>query len=111
MQKLAGFFANNKMYFNTRTVVFPDKEILAAMPFGKWVYKAYNQMTAYCHETRARHPTAIESLSFFWELNIIFVQDALATMVLHPEWQFHPLFTELDVFEMEAFQVSSTDAY
>ena len=67
MQKLTGFFANNKMYFNTRTVVFPDKEILAAMPFGKWVYKAYNQVTAYCHETRARHPTAIESLSFVWE--------------------------------------------
>jgi hypothetical protein len=35
LQKLAGFFAKNKMHFNTRTVAFLDKEVLEAMPIGK----------------------------------------------------------------------------
>jgi hypothetical protein len=103
IRKLAGFVGKAKIYFNTRTDVVPPNEVLLLTPIGKWVYTMYEAVTETA--TPGKHMTAISLLRFFMDLNKIFLQDAAAMMVLHPEREEHALFNEMPCFLCDEFKV------
>jgi Centromere DNA-binding protein complex CBF3 subunit, domain 2 len=103
IRKLAGFFGKAKIYFNTRTVVDPPSELLLMTPIGQWVYGAYEGVTEAANP--GKNMTAISLLRFFVDINRIFLQDAAAMMVLHPEREDHALFKEMPCFLCDEFQV------
>jgi Centromere DNA-binding protein complex CBF3 subunit, domain 2 len=110
MRKLAGFPGKFKCYFNTRTSVDPPEELLLQTPIGKWVYEAYDAVTEAGRP--GKHMTAISFLRFFIELNKIFLQDAAATIALHPERENHGLFQKMPCFLSDTFKVSdASDAF
>jgi len=102
IRKLAGFFSNNKFYFNTRTAVKPLEALLRMTPIGEWVYSAF---TGVQEQANGKHQTALHVLNFLKEINEIFLQDAAAMLSLHPERANHPLFS-LPVFSSTEFKVS-----
>lgn len=104
MRKLAGFTCSNKMYYNPRTTLVPeDESLLRATPLGKWCYDALEGVVE--RSENGENPTAIHTLKFFCEINKIFLQDAAAMLLLHPERADHPLFNELTVFSSSEFKV------
>lgn len=103
MRKLAGFTSSNKMYYNPRTTVIPDNDLLRATPIGKWCYDGLDGVLEASKD--GDNQTAIHTLRFFCELNKIFIQDAAAMLVLHPDRQSHPIFNELAVFSTVEFEV------
>ena len=111
IRKLAGFHSNNKMYFNTRTGVEPDNDLLVKGPFA-FCYAVYDEVVALHNQAvnakpaKKGHPTALEVLKFFHHLNKFFFQDAAAMMIKWPDRLDHPLFKELPVFASEEFAVS-----
>jgi Centromere DNA-binding protein complex CBF3 subunit, domain 2 len=104
IRKLAGFHGKAKIYFNTRTAVEPPNELLLMTPIGQWVYGALEGVTVAADP--GKKMTAICMLRFFVELNRIFLQDAAAMMVLHPEREDHALFKEMKCFLSNEFKVS-----
>ena len=105
MRKLAGYHSSNKMYYNTRSTIEPDVSLLRSTPIGKWCYNALDGVLE--SSTEGDNQTAIHTLRFFCELNRIFIQDAAAMMVLHPERGDHPIFTDLAIFSTVEFKVCS----
>jgi hypothetical protein len=105
IRKLAGFSGKTKIYFNTRTVVEPPKELLLTTPLGKWVYGACEAVTEASDAGQCM--TAICTLRFFVQLNKIFLQDAAAMQVLFPERADHALFNEMPCFQSDLFEVRS----
>ena len=103
IRKLAGFHANNKFYFNTRTEVEPPEILLKNTPIGSWIYSAYDGV---CDKSDGRHQTAIQLLRFLIEMNKIFVQDATALLLKFPDRRQHALYDDLDVFALPEFEVS-----
>ena len=103
MRKLAGYHSSNKMYYNTRSTVEPDVFLLRSTPIGKWCYDALDGVLEM--STEGDNQTAIHTLRFFCELNRIFIQDAAAMMVLHPERGDHPIFVDLSIFSTAEFKV------
>jgi len=101
IRKVAGF---SKMCFNTRTSIEPPEELLRATPIGAWARDALAAVTEHNMET-GKCPAAIAFLQFMCHLNRIFLQDAAATVALHPVRETHPLFGELPVFQEEAWEV------
>jgi hypothetical protein len=106
IRKLAGFFGLQKIYFNTRTAIIPPQELLVQTPLGAWCYVALDALKEAAPE--GKHMTAIQMLRFFCELNSIFIQDAAAMTVLHPEREHHAMFHEMPVFTSEEFKVRSS---
>ena len=102
MRTLAGFHSTNRLYYNPRTTVIPDDDLLRATPIGRWCYDALEAVLE--ASTEGDNQTAIHTLRFFCELNKIFLQDAAAMMILHPDREDHPLFHELAVFGTDAFK-------
>ncbi|MGL5915851.1 MAG: hypothetical protein ACRCZG_06285, partial [Culicoidibacterales bacterium] len=72
-------------------------------PIGKWVYGALEAVTQVAGP--GKNMTAIHTLRFFVELNKIFLQDAAAMMVLHPERSEHALFQQMPCFHTNEFMV------
>jgi Centromere DNA-binding protein complex CBF3 subunit, domain 2 len=104
MRKLAGYHSANKMYYNPRTTVIPDDDLLRATPMGAWCYDALREVMELSVD--GKNQTAIHTLKFFCELNKIFIQDAAAMLLLHPDRERHPLFNEIPVFSSDQFVVS-----
>jgi hypothetical protein len=104
IRKMAGVGEANGMYYNTRTVEDVDLALLRMTPVGMWVYDAHAKVEA-ANRNGAAKWTAFNFLSFMVELNKVFIQDAAAILILHPERGDHPLF-QLGVFRSEAFAVS-----
>jgi hypothetical protein len=104
IRKLAGCTGANGMYYNPRTMEEVEMGLLQKTPIGKWVYVAHAQVqTAIANG--ATKWTAFNFLSFMVEINKIFIQDAAALLILHPERGDHPLF-QMAVFRSEEFAVS-----
>ena len=101
MRKLAGYTSDGKMYYNPRTKVVPDDELLRMTPIGRWCYDALDAVMELT--TDGENQTTISTLKFFCAINTIFLQDAAAMMILHPERKEHPLFDELAVFAAPQF--------
>ena len=90
IRKLAGYHSNSRCYFNTRATIMPSENLLRLCPIGKWSYNALDALLDY--DTEGTKQTAVHALKFFNELNVIFLQDAAAMMILHPERETHQLF-------------------
>jgi len=104
IRKLAGDSSTNEFYFNTRTTIDPDQALLEATPIGEWVHDALAAVEeASFASSGSDHRTALQVLRFFVQLNKIFLQDAAAMIVLHPERDAHPLFN-LRVFKTDEFK-------
>jgi Centromere DNA-binding protein complex CBF3 subunit, domain 2 len=101
MQKLAGFSDSNKMYYNPRVTCTVDDELLHSTPIGKWCYDALSGVLELSND--GDNQTAIHTLKFFCKLNEIFIQDAAAMLLLHPERENHVIFREIAVCGTDAF--------
>ncbi|CAB9528452.1 Transcriptional activator of glycolytic enzymes [Seminavis robusta] len=106
IRALAGFFGGkDSAYFLSRSTVQPKKELLVQTPIGRWVSAAYEAVCA--ADKKNEHPPVRLFLKFLMDLNEVFLQDAAAMLILHPERKDHPIFTDLDCFlgaEFKAFQ-------
>jgi len=101
IRKLAGYEeGSNKVYFNTRTIIYPTDLLRQSTPIGKWCYEGYNSLLGRIEETEENPSTAISFLRFMVDLNDVFLQDCAAMLVLHPERANHPLFHCVQVFDM-----------
>jgi hypothetical protein len=104
IRKLAGFTDANGMYYNPRTMVEVEESLLRLTPVGCWLFDA-QAAVASANELGAGKFTAMNFLAFMMTLNRVFIQDAAAMLVLHPEKIDHPLF-RLEVFRSVEFSVS-----
>jgi hypothetical protein len=104
IRKMAGFCEANGMYYNPRTVEEVDMALLSQTPIGMWLYKAHAEIEA-ANQNGGEKWTAFNFLTFLVEINKVFIQDAAAILILHPDRGDHPLF-QLPVFRSEAFAVS-----
>jgi hypothetical protein len=102
IRKLAGYLLAKVMFFNTRTTVEPSDQLLRLTPFG-WAYDAFDSIVG---NVGSNH-TAFQVLKFFKELNRILVQDAAATLILHPERGTHAFF-QMPFFKTVDFRVSTS---
>jgi Centromere DNA-binding protein complex CBF3 subunit, domain 2 len=102
MRNLAGYNSSNGLYYNTRTVVMPSQELCEMTPLGSFAYAALNELVA--TDLEGKHQTAYETLRFFCDLSVIFLQDAAAMMVLHPERSSHSVY-DMMCFTSSEFQV------
>jgi Centromere DNA-binding protein complex CBF3 subunit, domain 2 len=102
MRKLAGFHGNHKLYYNTRTVVEPPECLLRSTPLGY----IYDVQEALMNDSRSdEHPTAMFVVQFFVHMNRVFLQDATAMVVLHPERSAHPMYREFSLFQSLQWEV------
>lgn len=87
-----------------------DEALRKATPFAYFerAHEFVMRHLQQCRPDRQDSPkwTALHFLDFMKELNTIFLQDAAAMLVLHPERENHPLFC-LDCFKMGHFKVST----
>lgn len=103
IRQLAGYNSANGMYFLPRGAVMPSQELCDMTPIGKWCYKALFALGE--SDPNGQHQTALEVLRWFCDLCVIFLQDAAAMMVLHPERSECSLFSVLPLFETQEFKV------
>jgi hypothetical protein len=102
MCNLAGYNTANALYFNTRTTVMPSQDLCETAPLGSFSYVMLQQLRAADQESE--HSTAFETLRWFCDLSVVFLQDTAAIMLLHPTRMSHPLF-DMDCFHSEDFKV------
>lgn len=99
IKKLAGFHGSNSRYYLPRSQVEPPEQLLTATPIGTWVYnRLAGVRQVHFQSRRAKHQTALHSLLFFQELNKIYLQDAAAMTVLHPDRREQMMFRNIGVF-------------
>lgn len=103
MRKLAGYSGSTKLYFNARTDVMPTDELLRMTPIGCWVYDAFVGVQ---DQAGSSKQTCLQVLNFLCEMNKVFLQDAAAMLVLHPDRGDSDLFQELPLFNTPQFTVS-----
>jgi hypothetical protein len=105
IRKLAGFVHANGMHYNPRTMVEVPEELARLTPIGGWAIDAFRNIELAVSEQGLPKFTAFNVLKFLVELNKIFLQDAAAILINHPERMCNPLF-RLEVFHSDEFQVS-----
>jgi hypothetical protein len=105
IRKLAGFTDATGMYYNPRTMVEVDESLLWLTPVGCWFFDAHAAV-ANANKLGAGKFTAMNFLSFMMTLTRVFIQDAAAMLVLHPEKIDYPFF-RLEVFWSVELSVSS----
>ena len=104
----AGFHKASGMYHNPRTaLIVEDSALLESTPFAPFL-EAYEfireQVAASAEGADSPKWTALQFLEFMVQLNHVFLQDAAAILVLHPDRAVHPIF-RLRCFHNEAFKV------
>jgi hypothetical protein len=109
IRKLAGFVNANGMHYNPRTMVEVPEELARLTPIGGWAIDAFRNIGAAVSEQGLPKFTAYNVLKFLVELNWVFLQDAAAMMINHPERVCNPLF-RLEVFQLDQFLVSRDDS-
>lgn len=102
MRSLAGFSSTNKIYFNTRTVIDPPEELLHATPIGTWAYNALDDLAEVSAD--GANQTAMHFLRFMQQINKIFLQDMAVIQLYHPERAGHPMYRDMEVFEMDEWE-------
>jgi hypothetical protein len=104
IRKLAGCTGANGVYYNPQTMEEVGMVLLQMTPVGKWFYVTHAQVQA-AIANRAMKGTVFNFLSFMVEINKVFIQDAAALLIMHPECGNHPMF-QMAVFRSEEFAVS-----
>jgi hypothetical protein len=105
MRKLAGFTTGNNMYYNPRSTVEPPESLIEETPFFRFS-TALEYVEAKIKHDNADVWTAYEFLKLMKLLNVVFLQDAAAIWVLHPERKEHPIFS-MPVFRHADWLVST----
>lgn len=106
----AGYESNNGMYWNPRsTIMVNNKNLRRATPFGH-LEDAYEFIMSYNRDpgNPNKAHTAERFLKCMTFFNTVFLQDAAAVLILHPERANHAIF-KLPCFGMEEFQVRLRD--
>jgi hypothetical protein len=99
IKKLAGFYGSNDRYYLPRSLVHPPEQLLKATPIGTWVYdRLAGIRNVHVKSKKAKHQTAWHSLCFFRELNKIYLQDAAAMTILHPDRKEQMMFRNIGIF-------------
>jgi len=104
IRTMAGYPNETRFYVNHRSSVEPPEGLLKLTPLGRWVYRAREE--AFAADTDNKHQTCHHVLSFFCELNKVFLQDSAALLCFFSERANHPMFQELLVFQHPDFLVS-----
>jgi hypothetical protein len=103
MRNLAGYNSANGLYFNnTRMTVMPSQELCEQTPLGSFALGMLKQLVESDHD--GKHQTAYETLRWFCDLSIVFLQVAAAMMLQCPERASHPLF-QMECFHTDAYKV------
>jgi hypothetical protein len=102
MRNLAGYNTANALYFNTWTTLMPSQNLCKTTPLGSFSYVMLQEQRAADQESE--HSTAFETLRWFCDLSVVFLQDTAAIMLLHPTRMSHPLF-DMDCFYSKDFKV------
>jgi Centromere DNA-binding protein complex CBF3 subunit, domain 2 len=102
MRNLAGYNSSNGLYYNTRTTVMPSQALCKMTPLGSFAYRALNELVK--TDLEGKHQTAYETLRFFCDLSVIFLQDAAAMLLLHPDRGGHQMY-DMACFASSEFQV------
>jgi hypothetical protein len=76
---------------------------LRKTPIGEWFYDALADLMD--EDVAAEKQTAMHVLRWFCDINKIFLQDAAATLCLHPERGEHVIFHVLPVFHTDEWTV------
>ena len=110
MRTAAGHVAANGMFFVPRSQVMPDEELRKSVfPF---VYTALprilqKRQSSTRQTTTTNYATAMSFLHMLDHLAMVVLQDAAATMVLHPERQYYDGFLQFPhIFQSDKFLVS-----
>ncbi|KAG7347926.1 centromere DNA-binding like protein [Nitzschia inconspicua] len=103
IRKLAGYISKSNIYYNTRTTVNPNDELLKSTPIGSFVYTALDGVLEQAQNHRGGYDTAIHFLRCLAELNKVFLQDAAALLCVKEERSNHFMFQNLAVLESQAF--------
>jgi len=106
MRKLAGCLNSSKFCFNTKTMAEPPECLLRLTPMGEWVCDAHAAVQEEAIRT-GKHQKTLQVLCFFCQLNVVFPQDAAATLALCAERSCHPVF-ELPAFSAVEFKEHTT---
>jgi hypothetical protein len=104
IRKIAGFVQSNSMHYNPRTQPIPSDDLKKKTSFG-WAFGACDLLERAIMENRELKFTALNFLRMMKEMATIFLQDAAALWIEHPERRTHPLFS-LDVFRESQWEVS-----
>jgi hypothetical protein len=104
IRKIAGYTTGTGMYYNVRSTVKPSAELLRSTPFG-WAFDALEGVEKAMTEDGSVRYTALCFLKFICELAMVFLQDAAAMWVLHPERRSHPMY-RIDTFSSQEWRVS-----
>jgi hypothetical protein len=105
MRKLAGFTTGNNMNYNPRTTVEPPASLIEKTPFHRFS-TPLEYVEAKIQNDEADVWTALEFLKLMKLLGVVFLQDAAAMWVLHPERKEHPMFS-MPVFQDPEWLVST----
>jgi hypothetical protein len=104
MRKMAGFTTGNHMNYNPRTTVKPPDSLIEKTPFHRFS-TPLEYVEAKIQNDGADVWTAYEFLKLMKLLAVVFLQDAAAIWVLHPERKEHPMFS-MPVFQDPEWLVS-----
>jgi hypothetical protein len=92
------------MYYSTRTIARAS-EVLKKMVFP-WVDESLRKLELFSRTDQSGRVTARAFLQLMLDGREIYLQDAAATFVLHPERMSHQLFSIMPVFKTVEFLVS-----
>ena len=106
MRKLAGFSTSNPMYYNPRTQLMPSESLKIRTQLGAWCYTAYEAVKAASTAAGGKHQTDVQVLKFLCHLNMVFLQDAAATLHRDPERAEHAMYAKIPVLRSTEFLVS-----
>ena len=104
MRAMGGYTTANGMYYNPRSSVAPQDELLMKTPF-KFAFSVYGDLMYYVANGNGEGSTALHFCKFLSNLAVIFLQDAAAMWIEHPHRRNHPLY-KLEVFQSDEWKVS-----
>ena len=103
MRMMAGFDTANGMYYNPRTTVEPPQELLDLTPFA-FAFEACPLVEEAVAGTSKSY-TALTVLRFLKDIATVFLQDAAAMWILHPDRREHPMYS-MPIFSHGLYEVS-----
>jgi Centromere DNA-binding protein complex CBF3 subunit, domain 2 len=102
----AGFTTGEKTHYLVRQGIEVPEVLLHKTPFA-FCYEAQtyvNFETGRWPQDRGLPGAAIKFLDLMCQLNVVFLQDMACIWNLHPDRREHPIFKQLEVFQMEEWK-------
>ena len=107
LRKAGGFVLADGMHHNTRTTVEPDDEalLIGVFPFVRRCLEAVREAKREAEASKAQNylNTALAFLEMLDHLALVFLQDAAAMLVLHPERKEMAMYKHIGVLKSNMF--------